>query len=257
MKIRLRRAPLVTILALLAGCAGANQEKAYTDEIGKSGFRLVSYTGTTRGAYIWPDGKSGHICAEPPPDLGLTTAREISANLKAAASTLGAIASPSIDAGGAAKLSSAAIELAGRSQLVLLAREFLYRECELAANFGPGSEQYRSAISQNEQILHVVLQLAEADIKRAAAEYQETLNKAAELNKTQDAKIAVIAAAVSKSDGSLDQEVLRKALAMTKLDDSVKNAVASRTTIPDLVDFLRQLPDAEVQALLDALSKKG
>ena len=108
MKIRLRRASLVTILVLLAGCAGANQEKAYTDEIGKSGFTLVSYTGTTRGAYIWPNGTLRHICAEPPPDLGLTTARELSANLKAAAETLGKIGAPSVEAGGVAKLSSAA-----------------------------------------------------------------------------------------------------------------------------------------------------
>lgn len=134
--------------AALTGCFSSDQDEARTAVIGKSGVDLVSYTGTTRGTYVWPKDNSANVCAEPPPDLGLATARELSANLKAAAEALGPVGAPSIDAGGAAKLTSAAFELAGRSQLVLLAREFLYRHCELAANFDPGSEHYAALAAQ-------------------------------------------------------------------------------------------------------------
>src|SRR5687768_2835086 len=198
-----------TLAAAIAlfGC-GRNQEEARPLVIGKGGLDPVSYTGTTRGAYIWPADGGRHVCAEPPPDLGLTTAREISANLKAAAQTLGNIAAPSIDAGGAAKLSSAAIELAGRSQLVLLAREFLYRECELAANFSKDDVRYPVLAGQYEKILSVVVTLANAERDRAAAELLSVQIEAARLNEVQDQDIAKIAAHVTRADGSIDADAL-------------------------------------------------
>ena len=106
----------LAVAVVLSGCFRSDQDRALTTEIGKSGLDLVSYTGTTRGAYIWPADGGRHVCAEPPPDLGLTTARELAANLKAAAEAIGGVGAPSLEAGGTAKLSSAAIELAGRSQ---------------------------------------------------------------------------------------------------------------------------------------------
>jgi hypothetical protein len=60
---------LLTVLAL-SGCFRSDQDRAVTTDIGKSGLNLVSYTGTTRGAYIWPADGGRHVCAEPPPDLG-------------------------------------------------------------------------------------------------------------------------------------------------------------------------------------------
>ena len=252
MKLRLCRTPLITMLLLLAGCAGANQEKAYTDEIGKSGFRLVSYTGTTRGAYIWPDGKTGHICAEPPPDLGLTTAREISANLKAAASALGTIGSPSLEAGGVAKLSSAAIELAGRSQLVLLTREFLYRDCELAANFGPGTTEYTALGAQYGKVLDVVLRLAEAERDRAAKELLEAQITATALEQTQEAKIDTFLKSVIKSDDSVDHDKLAKVLEKAQVSQTVKNALLAQTTREGLRRMLDTLSDKTLDAILAA-----
>ncbi|MCI0430632.1 MAG: hypothetical protein L0210_08850 [Rhodospirillales bacterium] len=253
------RAVWLYVLSALAlsGCFSGAQDSAVPSAIGESGFDLVSYTGTTRGTYIWPEGNSKRICAEPPPDLGLTTAREISANLKAAATSLGAIASPSIDAGGAAKLSSAAIELAGRSQLVLLTREFLYRQCELAANFKPGTPEYNALSEQYRQVLEVVLRLADADKTRAAAELQAILNEAAALNKMQDAKIATILGVVTKADGTIDKDALKKLLDLAKIGPSVRKAIEGRTTIADLLEFLRDLPDADIEALVAALPKKG
>jgi hypothetical protein len=252
MKLRLCRTPLITMLLLLAGCAGANQEKAYTDEIGKDGFRLVSYTGTTRGAYIWPDGKAGHICAEPPPDLGLTTAREISANLKAAASALGAIGSPSLEAGGVAKLSSAAIELAGRSQLVLLTREFLYRDCELAANFGPGTTEYTVLGAQYGKVLDVVLELAKADRDRAAKDLLDAQIIANALERTQETKIDAFLKGVIKADGSVDHDKLVAVLSKAQINDTVKGALLTQTNREGLRRMLDYMSDRTIDALLAA-----
>ena len=245
------------VAASLSGCFRSDQERARTTAIGESGFDLVSYTGTTRGAYVWPNGNDKRVCAEPPPDLGLTTAREISANLKAAAQTLGSIGAPSVDAAGAAKLSSAAIELAGRSQIVLLTREFLYRECELAANFAPGSEGYEALAAQYRGILDVVIKLAEAEKSRAAAELISVQLEAARLNQAQDADIARVLAHVTKSDGSIDRDALKTLLDSAKIDPSFRKSIESRTSLADLVDYLQVVPDAVTQALAAAIPKKG
>jgi hypothetical protein len=252
MNVRLCGAPLIITLLLLAGCFGSNQEHADSAPIGKSGFNLVSYTGTTRGAYIWPDGKSGHICAEPPPDLGLTTARELSANLKAAAETLGKIGAPSIEAGGVAKLSSAAIELAGRSQLVLLTREFLYRDCELAANFAPSSPEYAALGAQYGKVLDVVLKLAEADRDRAAKELLEAQITANALEQVQETKIDTFVKGVVKADDSVDRDKLAKVLDKAQVNQTIKDALLAETTRKGLVRLLDDLSDRTIDALLTA-----
>lgn len=248
----LRHFSILLIAAMSLAACGSDQEQARARAIGKSGFDLVSYTGTTRGAYIWPDGNAKRICAEPPPDLGLTTAREISANLKAAAANLGAIGSPSIDAGGAAKLSSAAIELAGRSQLVLLTREFLYRECELAANFAPGTPEYEALSKQYLEILRVVATLAEADRDRAAAELLQAQIAADALERDQESKIEMILKGVIKADGGVDQDQLSKLLAKAEIDPSIKNALLAETTREGLSRLLDDLSDQTIDAILAA-----
>ena len=238
---------------ILSGCFRSDQERARTAVIGESGFDLVSYTGTTRGAYLWPDGHKRRVCAEPPPDLGLNTAREISANLKAAAQTLGNVAAPSIDAGGAAKLTSAAIELAGRSQIVLLTREFLYRECELAANFDPSSDAYKQLAAQYKEVLDVVVRLADAEKSRAAAELISVQVEAARLNQTQDQDIAKIAAHVTRADGSIDSDALKALVGAAQIDPTFKQSIQSRTSLADLIEYLQLVPDQVTQALVAAI----
>jgi hypothetical protein len=242
----------LAVAVALSGCFRSDQDRAVPTPVGESGFDLISYTGTTRGAYLWPDGNTRRICAEPPPDLGLNTAREISANLKAAAESLGGIGAPSIDAGGAAKLSSAAIELAGRSQLVLLTREFLYRECELAANFAPGSDPYKALAEQYAKVLDVVVTLAQADKAQAQKELIEIALAANNAEVAQEAKIGLIADAVVKPDGSIDPEKLRKLLEKAPISQSVKDVLLTETTRQGLTMRLDDLGDATINALLAA-----
>ena len=242
---------LVTVLAL-SGCFRSDQDRAVTADIGESGLNLVSYTGTTRGAYIWPADGGRHVCAEPPPDLALTTAREISANLKAAAEAIGGVGAPSIDAGGTAKLSSAAIELAGRSQLVLLAREFLYRECELAANFSHDDARYTVLAAQYEKILDVVRTLANAERDKAAAELIEARLAAEALEATLATKIDGILTAVSNADGTLDRAKLTALIGKARVSDSVKAAVLDETTREGLRALLDNMSKATIDAIVAA-----
>ena len=236
----------------LSGCFRSDQDRAVPTPVGESGFDLISYTGTTRGAYLWPDGNTRRICAEPPPDLGLNTAREISANLKAAAQSIGGIGAPSIDAGGAAKLSSAAIELAGRSQLVLLAREFLYRECELASNFAPGSEAYNALAGQYAQVLQVVVKLADADKAQAQKELLEVALAANNAEVAQETKIGLILGSVVNPDGSLDPDKLRALLDKAGVSQSVKDVLLAETSRDGLARRLDDLGDATINSILAA-----
>jgi hypothetical protein len=249
---RLQVSILLLTAVALSGCFRSDQDRALTTEVGKSGVNLISYTGTTRGAYLWPEGNTKRICAEPPPDLGLNTAREISANLKAAAQSIGGIGAPSLDAGGAAKLSSAAIELAGRSQLVLLSREFLYRECELAANFAPGSEPYNALASQYAQILEVVVKLAEADKAQAQKELLEVALAAKNAEVAQETKIGLIVGSVAKPDGSIDPDKLRALLDKAGVSQSVKDVLLAETSRDGLTRRLDDLGDATINSILAA-----
>ncbi len=243
---------LLLATAALAGCFSSDQDEARTAVIGTSGIDLVSYTGTTRGAYVWPKDNTAKVCAEPPPDLGLTTARELSANLKAAAEALGPVGAPSIEAGGAAKLTSAAFELAGRSQLVLLAREFLYRECELAANFAPGTTPYEKLAEQYAKILDVVVALANADKAQAEKELIETALAARNQEVVQEIKIGLILQSVAKADGSIDRDKLTKLLEKAGISQSVKDTLLAESTRDGLTRRLDDLGDVTINSILSA-----
>jgi hypothetical protein len=242
----------LAVAVVLSGCFRSDQDRALTTEIGKSGLDLVSYTGTTRGAYIWPADGGRHVCAEPPPDLGLTTARELAANLKAAAEAIGGVGAPSLEAGGTAKLSSAAIELAGRSKIVLLAREFLYRECELAANFSKEDARYKLLAGQYEKILTVVQTLANAERDKSAAELIEARLTADALEKSLATKINAIVAAVSAPTGTLDRTKLTQLVGKAKVSDSVKAALLDETTPEGLKALLDNFGKATIDALVAA-----
>ena len=163
--------------------------------------------------------------------------------MKAAAETLGKIGAPSIEAGGLAKFSSAAIELAGRSQLVLLTREFLYRERELAANFSPADKEYTTFKNQYASVLQVMVTLANAERARATAELLNTQLEAARLNWAQDEDIAKVLGHATRSDGSINQDALKKLLDTSNIDASFKSRIQSNATIADLLEYLQEPPN--------------
>jgi uncharacterized membrane protein YqiK len=135
---------------------------------------------------------------------------------------------------------------------VLLAREFLYRECELAANFSKEDARYKLLAGQYEKILTVVQTLANAERDKAAAELIEARLTADALEKSLATKINAIVAAVSAPTGTLDRTKLTQLVGKAKVSDSVKAALLDETTPEGLKALLDNFGKATIDALVAA-----
>lgn len=119
--------------------------------------RLVHYDATRRGVYIVQHGVGDvRIAAEPPPDAAMAVAAEFIGKV----SGMGAQAT-----GGElnAKLNESIVELAGRGQVVTLARDALYRLAEMYVNEAIEKEEYQKQYSK---ILEMITTLVTAESKR-------------------------------------------------------------------------------------------
>lgn len=110
-------------------------------------------------------------CAEPGPDVALSdTFKLITGSTSDTSSSVSSGTGSSASIGNKGSLnndlqtSTTALELAGRTQTVLLAREFLYRTCEAASNEWINSDDVKTAHSQ---ILNQITNLVKADLKKA------------------------------------------------------------------------------------------
>jgi len=110
-------------------------------------------------------------CAEPGPDVALSdTFKLITGITSDTSAAVNDGNGGSTNAGNKVSLnndlqtSTTALELAGRTQTVLLAREFLYRTCEAASNKWLQAEDVKKA---HEKILEQITGLIETDKKKA------------------------------------------------------------------------------------------
>ena len=87
------------------------------------------YSASIRGTYFKSTDAASKFCAEPAPDVALDTLQKFAAELNVKVEGSG-------EGGGkvSSEVGSKVVELAGRTQLILLARELLYRACELSLN---------------------------------------------------------------------------------------------------------------------------
>ncbi|MEK6801580.1 MAG: hypothetical protein AABZ34_02790 [Nitrospirota bacterium] len=90
---------------------------------------VVTYSAELRGAYIRAPNAKFEICAEPAPDVALESVEKITASLKGILQT-----GQTVEGSLSTELATKVVQLAGRTQLVLLAREMLFRACELSLN---------------------------------------------------------------------------------------------------------------------------
>jgi len=219
------------------------------------------------------DGGPTVLCAEPVPDLALSSLSEISAKLAAAADTLGDAAKPSINAEYLNKLNVTASELAGRNSTVLLTRDLLYRLCEMTANYRPGSTEFKKAAKRFDKIVDAVVLLAGAD--KAEADANKMIAKAKVETLLDKAWIE----SIEKSGTSLPKKNLIVAkvldggkISTKKVDDliakadkesdkisatgqqTLKSAAAIAAASGDVQDFREALPELSPTDL-DALWK--
>lgn len=160
---------LSLVLASLSAC-GIPQRKAKVLDVKANDAWAVTYPADLRGAYIQTEQSKVWFCAEPAPDVALQSLVKVTENLK--------VTTPSGIGGEGAisgEFATNVIQLAGRTQLVLLAREMLYRACELSVNHkaseGTAVELYKAAGE-------LVKALGQADKARAKANLTDALKKA-------------------------------------------------------------------------------
>lgn len=122
---------------------------------------LATFPADLRGAYIFPDGAKIRYCAEPVPDIAIQSMAKISGQLQALIAS-----GQTISASASYDLTTQAIELAGRTQLLLIAREMLYRACELSIN-NPNDIEIQ--VQLYSRVADLVEKLGESDLNKSKA----------------------------------------------------------------------------------------
>jgi hypothetical protein len=153
----------VFIWVLLGGCA-VPQKKVDVVHIGESETYAVAYPTELRGAYFMKRGDLVRYCAEPVPDVASETLQKIAAEISATLAA-GKEIKGKLDT----ELGSKIVQLAGRTELILLAREMLYRACELTLNHpDPGS--FQQALNMYMRVADLVQDIGRTDRALAEAE---------------------------------------------------------------------------------------
>lgn len=156
--------PLVSVL--LSGCANFYPPSRIAVLKPNTQY-WASYDASRRGAWISTDaaGRSIASCAEPAPDVALSLATAV----KAKGSAPGG---PAVE--GELSATATALALAGRDNVVLLARETLFRICEAAASGRIDQKDvaplFREIIKQTTSIASAQADKSKAQTKQAAVE---------------------------------------------------------------------------------------
>ncbi|MEZ0191189.1 hypothetical protein [Ralstonia solanacearum] len=111
------------LTCLMSGCA-AFFPPAQKQDLPNGGYWL-NYDTARRGAVILPKGDNYKYCAEQSPDVAVSLVNKVQADVKAQGVDIGS---------GQFESAAEVVALAGRTKTVLLARESLYRLCELSIN---------------------------------------------------------------------------------------------------------------------------
>jgi len=152
---------VIMCVGSLTGC-GVLGGHTGVDHLKNANASVLSYEAESRGAYFATSQEPLRYCAEPPPDVALDRSLKLAGELTAKTQGVEGAAKAN------AEVASKAVELAGRTQLVLLAREFLYRTCELRLN----GEEVDIENNYN-KIIDLISALGKAELQSVEAERVE------------------------------------------------------------------------------------
>jgi hypothetical protein len=155
---------LGVLIGVLLGACAVPQKKVDVVNIGKSEAYAITYPTELRGAYFMKRGDLVRYCAEPAPDVASETLQKIAAEISATLAA-GKEIKGKVDT----ELGSKVIQLAGRTELILLAREMLYRACELTLNY-PDTGSFQQALTMYMRVADLVQDFGRADRALAEAE---------------------------------------------------------------------------------------
>lgn len=160
---------IITFFAITLSACSLPETKSRILTIDDKNTHAVTYPSNLRGAYFVDKNSNVRFCAEPAPDVALENLQKLSANL---AATLG-----NGDQGNAAlnaELKTKVIELAGRTELLLVAREMLYRACELSINHDITPTQLTDIYNS---VSNLIMNLARAEETQAEANLNTSRSK--------------------------------------------------------------------------------
>lgn len=240
----------------LTACGLLPQKQARINR-DESGLTIVTYPAELRGAYVIPQGQNVAVCSEPAPDVALSTVAEISGKLGVAVDP-----TRKLDAEAAAKVTSEAMALAGRTQLVLIAREMLYSLCTVSQNTNLEKDKVQAIYLE---VANVIKQLAAADRATADRKLLEVYKQAEEIVKAEETRVDVIVESVAPggklergSDGKITKlETLFARIdagAGPKLDDAAKNRLRAAKDAADLRHILTDIVDRAIDPLFAAVN---
>lgn len=168
------------LTALLSGCASnsAVQTRSLAKKIYEEPSQAqVLYTeASRRAAYFADKDKPLRFCAEPMPDVSLDQTLDTSVDLlhrgglEMGNGVLSGKGRVSTKGGMIRNQKVVSKELAGRSAAVLLARELLYRLCELGLNFDPSEKAYQAASKNYLKVIDTIQTIADTEKFKAQAE---------------------------------------------------------------------------------------
>lgn len=226
------------ISSILGGCGLLPQKHAELspsrETIGLG--EVVTLPAQLRTISIKKKDNSFIACSEPGPDVALSDTFKLVTGISADNSTGATDGTTNSSANSTQKIgvnndlqaSTAALELAGRTQVVLLAREFMFRTCEAASNGWLTSEIVQK---NHEKVIDNITKLiesdkAKADTAKAKAETVASAAAAALDDKIlQSGASAVKAAIVNACTNTLVQ-----CLSKPNIDDKGKTACQSSFT---------------------------
>jgi len=253
-----------TLLALIAalvvsgltGCGLFPQKQARVQR-DESGLTIVTYPAELRGAYVVPKGQQVSVCSEPAPDVALSTVAEISGKLAATVDP-----SKKLEAEAAAKVTTEAMALAGRTQLVLIAREMLYSLCTVSQNTNLDKESVQAIYLE---VANVIKELAIADRKNADRRLLEVYQKAQDVVMAENSKVDRILEFVAPNgvlEKSSDGKLTRLEALFTKLDagsgqkvdEAAKTRLRAAKSAEDLRRILTDIVDRAIEPLFAAIS---
>ena len=150
---------LLSLILALTGCAAMKPTKV--NPLQANAPYIVDMDASRRAIDILPrtDGKGVTVCAEPSPDVALQITNSIMAQA--------ALQNPSVSVDVQTQFSTAVVQLANRTETVVLLREAMYRLCEQSVNENLNSDQ---TMQLYELVMQTTLKLAEADLAKSNAD---------------------------------------------------------------------------------------
>lgn len=148
---------LITLLAIvcISGCAVLSPPSSSTGLETNHSY-WFSYDASRRGAIVLTKDSQVKICSEPSPDVAMSFVNTLKGNF----TTPGGSSAQGVDAA----LNATAAALAGRDDVVLLAREALFRICEAHMN---GAIESKDVKPLFQDVFQQVKEIAQAQARTA------------------------------------------------------------------------------------------